>query len=134
MKKAFDDAEKALLADKKFNHKILRKMRVFKQEEFEYYSLFKLFNDFIVLIPGADTPCVVHNFERMKGFAREQSSVYNLLPDVSINISSTQRLSLTSPQGDQGRERADDRIWSRCVPEKLAFHLSLLIIGMFSRS
>ena len=26
MKKAFDDAEKALLADKKFNHEILRKI------------------------------------------------------------------------------------------------------------
>ena len=124
MKKAFNEVEKALLVDKKFNLKVLRKMRLFELEDFEYHSLFQFFNDFIVLIPGADTPCAVRNFERMKHFAREQSAVYNLLPGVSINISSTRRLSLTSPQVDQGRERTDDRIWSRCVRSKLVFQLS----------
>jgi len=108
MKKAFDDGEKAMLAIKQFNHQILRKMRKFTLEDFEYYSMFTFFNDFITLIPWADTPCAVHNFEQMKNFARAQSSVYNVLPDVSINISNTRGLSLTSPQVDQGCKRAVD--------------------------
>jgi hypothetical protein len=91
MIKAFDDGEKALMAEKKFSHKVVRKMRTFTLEDFEYFSMYTFFNDFIVLISGADTPCVIHKFERMKDFAREQSSVYNLLPDVSINISTAQR-------------------------------------------
>lgn len=91
MKRAFDDGEKALMVEKQFSHKVLRKMGTFTLEDFEYYSMYTFFNDFVILIPGADTPCVIHNFHKMKAFARAQCSVYNLLPDVSINISTAQR-------------------------------------------
>nr|CEG04771.1 unnamed protein product [Fusarium clavum] len=86
MIKAFDDGEKALMAEKQFSHKVVRKMKTFTLEDFEYYSMYTFFNDFVILIPGADTPCVIHNFERMKNFAREQSSVYNLLPDLTKGV------------------------------------------------
>ncbi|KAH7193780.1 uncharacterized protein B0J16DRAFT_369855 [Fusarium flagelliforme] len=98
MKKAFDDSEKALLAEKKFNHQVLRKMRKFKLEDFEHYSLFTFFNDFIILIPGADTPCTAHNFDRMKNFARAQSSVYNALPDSTLKY----RASSSSAEENEG--------------------------------
>lgn len=89
MKKAFDESEKALLAEKQFTHQILRKIRKFTIKDFEKYSMYLYFYDFVALIPGADTPCAAANLQKVKEFARAQSSVYNLLPEVSINISLT---------------------------------------------
>ncbi|KAJ4122695.1 hypothetical protein NW768_010132 [Fusarium equiseti] len=86
MENAFDENEKAMLAQKQFNRQVLRKMRNLTIMEFEYHSMFNFFFDFITLIPGADTPCATHNFELMKKFARDQSSVYKTLPCLTKDV------------------------------------------------
>ncbi|KAI1053950.1 hypothetical protein LB507_007400 [Fusarium sp. FIESC RH6] len=86
MKKAFDESEKALLAEKQFTHQILRKIRKFTVKDFERYSMYLYFYDFVALIPGADTPCAAANLVKVKEFARAQSSVYNLLPEITKDV------------------------------------------------
>ncbi|RBR09608.1 uncharacterized protein FIESC28_09778 [Fusarium coffeatum] len=89
MKKAFDESEKAMLAKKQFNHQILRNIRKFTVKDFEKYSMYLYFYDFVALIPGADSPCAADNLEKVKVFARAQSSVYNLLPDITKDVNGT---------------------------------------------